>query len=454
MIEQSRLRGWRGILAAVIALAAIASAGAYGFYIHRDHLFPYQQAWRLWQRIFPVSRRFHLARRGAGRQSLSLEEIDRLARIPYLRGYRPASGRTSVRVHDPALAFDGLNLFVSGHAPQVTLMDMDGAVLKTWTADARKAFPGIAARGGRREGARFFRCARLLPDGGIVAMFEDIGLVRLDASSQIRWSWVGHVHHDLFLDDAGSTWTLTYAKRTLPDRRSDEGAFDNLVVELSPDGRLVRRVSILDSFRRSLYAPVLARIPRSSDIFHTNSLEVFDGSLATRSPLFRKGNVLLSIRSLDLLAILDPDEKRIVWALTGQWHQQHCARLLPTGHLLLFDNLGAMRAASRVLELDPFTQEVLWHFGGVPGEELLSETSGFVRRLPNGNTIVGESNYGRAVEVTPDRRVAWEFVNPNRAGKKNDLIAILYDVQRVPRDLPALKGLAPEKPPASRAALR
>ena len=442
------------ILMAGIALAAVASAGAYGFYAHRNHVFPYRQAWQLWQRHFPAPRRFHLARRGTGQRTLSLEEIDRLARIPYLRGYRPASGRSSVRVYDPALALDGLNLFVSGHGPQVTLMDMDGSIRKTWTTDARKAFPGIVPRGARREGARFIRAAQILPDGGIIAMFDDIGLVRLDAASQIKWSWTGHVHHDLFLDNAGSVWTLTNAKRTVPDIHGNEEVFDNLVMKISPDGRLERKVSILESFRRSLYAAALAHLPNRADIFHANSLQVFDGSLATRSPLLRKGNVLLSLRSLDLLAILDPEESRIVWALTGQWHRQHCARVLPTGRMLLFDNLGSMRAASRVLEFDPFTQEILWRYGAAPGEELLSQSAGFVRRLPNGNTIVGESNFGRVLEVTPDHKVVWEFVNPNRAGKKNELIATIFDLRRVPRDFPGLEGLAPEKPPASQTALR
>ena len=439
-MEQSRLRVWRRIFVVVVALAALASATAYGFYAHRDHRFPYRITSRLWRAVFPgQSRRFHAARPGTGQDTLSLEEIDRLARIPYLRGYRPASGRVSVRVHDPKLAFDGLNLFTSGHAPQVTLMDMDGAVLKTWTADVRKAFPGLAVRRGLVEGTRFCRSAWLLPDGGMVAMFEDIGLVRLDSASQIRWALPARVHHDFALDEGGSIWALTHARRPLPELHFAEPVMDDFVAEVSPDGRLVREVSILDSFRRSLYAPILAHLPRRRGILHANSVQVFDGSLAARSPLFRKGNVLISLRNIDTIAVLDPREVRIVWALTGQWHRQHCARLIANGHLLLFDNLGSMRAASQVLEFDPFTQEIFWRFGGIRGEELFSRSNGFVRRLPNGNTLVGESNFGRVLEVTPDRRIAWEFVNPNRAGKKNELIATLFDLRRVPRDLPFFK---------------
>jgi len=40
--------------------------------------------------------------------------------------------------------------------------------------------------------------------------------------------------------------------------------------------------------------------------------------------------------------------------------------------------------------------------------------------------------------VTPDGRVVWEFINPNRAGEKNALVATLYKIERLPKDLPFL----------------
>jgi hypothetical protein len=51
------------------------------------------------------------------------------------------------------------------------------------------------------------------------------------------------------------------------------------------------------------------------------------------------------------------------------------------------------------------------------------------------------TGFGRALEVTPDRRVVWEFVNPSRAGEKKELVATLYNLERVPRDLPFLVGV-------------
>jgi hypothetical protein len=64
--------------------------------------------------------------------------------------------------------------------------------------------------------------------------------------------------------------------------------------------------------------------------------------------------------------------------------------------------------------------------------------------------LIGESNFGRALEVAPDHTVVWEFVNPNRAGQKGDLVATLYTLDRVHRDLPFLRVAAaggPSSPP-------
>jgi hypothetical protein len=441
----------RHVFLALVAAVTLAAAMVWGFYVHRNRVFPYNLSHRVLDSVLPKPlRRLHGERPVAGR-AVAFQEIERLAQLPYLRGYRPSRAPGAVRIHVPALAFEGLNLFVSSHAPQAILMDMDGNVVRTWACDASKAFPAIRFRGRlQHEGAQFFRDALLLPDGDVVAMFQDIGLVRLGAASEVRWAWQASVHHEIFADGGGSIWTLTHEKRPWPDLHPDGPVLDDFVVELSPDGRPIRQVSILESFQRSLYLPLLTRLRHEADVLHTNSVQIFDGSLAKRSRLFRKGNILLTIRDLGFLAILDPDEHRIVWALTGQWHRQHSARLLPTGHLILFDNLGTLRAASRILELDPFTQEVLWRFGGVPGEDFFSETNGFVRRLPNGNTLVGEANGGRVLEVTPDRRVVWEFTNPHRVGKANELVAIIFDLHRVPRDQPFLNAAVGAAVPAPR----
>ena len=203
---------------------------------------------------------------------------------------------------------------------------------------------------------------------------------------------------------------------------------------LSPEGRPIRRVPLLETFERSRYAAYLKRIrsiPRG-DVFHANSIEVLDGRYASRSPIFRQGNVLISLRNIDVIAVVDMEEEMVVWALSGPWHRQHEALLVEGGNLLLFDNESG-RNASRVIEFDPFSQEIVWSYEGNETNGFYSKKIGSNQRLDNGNTLIVESWGGRAFEVAPDGQIVWEFFSPHRAGESGELIAVLCDMVRVPQ---------------------
>ena len=177
-------RFWKRLgLAAVILAVGLGGVG-YGFLLHSRRIFPYA----LLKRGFHVfeRRRSNLHQRHirgtAGKAQASPEDIRRLANIPYLQGYQPATDSGVVRIYDASACQKGLNFFTSGHGPVATLMDMNGKVVKTWSIDPEKAFTGPIEKHHSHE--HFLRDASLMPDGGIVAMFDQIGLVRLDADSR------------------------------------------------------------------------------------------------------------------------------------------------------------------------------------------------------------------------------------------------------------------------------
>jgi hypothetical protein len=355
--------------------------------------------------------------------------------LPYLQGYRPAEDRPVVIERDPAAAFQGLNLYVSGHAAEAVLMDMSGRTLHRWRYPLRRLWPDLAADPEMAK-LEYWRRAYLYPNGDLLAIYEGLGLVKLDARSRVLWAYRGGIHHDLFVAADGTIWVLDREGKIIPRINPAAGVLEDFVTVLSPAGRLLRKLSILRCFERSPYAALLQRMPRSGDIFHTNTIEVLDGRFADRSPAFRAGNILVSVLKLDALAILDPERRTVAWARTGIWRRQHQPTFLAGGHLLLFDNLGAARDRSRVLELEPLSGRVLWSYGGGRGVDLFSKTLGSCQRLPNGNTLITESENGRALEVTPAGRTVWEFYNPHRAGEHDELVAALFELVRLPPDFP------------------
>ena len=69
-------------------------------------------------------------------------------------------------------------------------------------------------------------------------------------------------------------------------------------------------------------------------------------------------------------------------------------------------------SATRVLELEPLSQEIVWVYEGDPAESFFSMRRGSNQRLPNGNTLICESEKGHVFEVDAVGERVWEFWNP------------------------------------------
>ena len=136
------------------------------------------------------------------------------------------------------------------------------------------------------------------------------------------------------------------------------------------------------------------------------------------------GNYIVSWRNLGEVTKIDAQSGAIVWRLGGANNQftfvddplngfsaQHYARILPNGHLLLYDNgTRHQPQETRVVEyaLDPaaHTATLVWEFRHTP--PIYTAYVGSVQRLASGNTAIGYGFAGHATEVTPDGSVAWE----------------------------------------------
>lgn len=357
-------------------------------------------------------------------------ELNDAAGVGYLGAVRTATAASGVTVCDEARAEPGLNLITSGHAAWAGIMDLKGKLLHRWTCSFETAFPSDAEAAGR-QASGYFRRAALLPDGRLLAIFEGLGLVLLGRDSQVQFALRNGAHHDLEVTESGEIWVL--AREALVDTHARNGKpvlRDRIdVVDLA--GNVLRSIDVEEALRRSEFAPALDRVAGHRDPLHTNTLELLDGRIAGRAPAFAAGSVLLSFRTLDALAVLDPAAERITWFRTGSWRAQHQPSVLDSGRLLLFDNRGGDPAAggARVLEIEPDSGAIAWSFAGTAQRPLASEQLGSAARLSNGNTLVTESDSGRAIEVDAAGAIVWEFWNPQRQG---ELIATLPEVVRFP----------------------
>ena len=377
-------------------------------------------------------------------------EMEELAAIGYADGVQAGRATVGVTIHDRARVADGVNLYVSGHAAEARLVDMDGRPLHRWALPFSRAFPDRQIDD-RIANKHFWRRVALDDQGGLIAIHDGMGMVRIDKDSTRLWALPEPVHHDLEVLADGTILTLVRRPQIVPRWDAERPLLLGSVATVSADGAITDELPLLEAFEGSEFADLFRGSVAThheladrwaqdrkgvtrpwGDIFHDNTLERLDGRHAELSPVFAEGNLLISFRNLDLLAIIDPSSRAVVWAAAGRWRQQHQPTLLDDGAMLVFSNFdGPGRSA--VIEFDPLTGEELWDYAPSERGVFFSSALGTCQRLPGGNTLITESHAGRAFEVTRDGDIVWEFLSPHRAGPDGAYVANLFEVVRMPR---------------------
>jgi len=157
------------------------------------------------------------------------------------------------------------------------------------------------------------------------------------------------------------------------------------------------------------------------------------------------GDWLVSSRRTSTVYAIDPVSGAFRWKWgCGVVSHQHDAKMLPNGHLLMFDN-GVHKPSgadfSRVVEVDREKNEIVWSYQDNPPFHLYSIMGGSADRLANGNTLISHCSVGRLFEVTPGKEIVWEYVspfyvqNPRLGGSMN----LVFKAHRHLLDDPALR---------------
>jgi uncharacterized protein (UPF0248 family) len=375
-------------------------------------------------------------------------ELDLLREIGYVDfdPNAPANpGSDGVVIHDPARVSPGYNLYASRNSPHASLMNLDGEIVHTWE------FPDSL------EG--LWDHVVMLDNGELLVIVKFAEVLRLDWDSNLIWRVPLEAHHDIAPTSDGSLYVLS---RHLEKHRNLEVQFP-ILVHLSEDGRLIetwRGIDHLEELQGWLDSSffldtLLTELEESGktqeyledhqnryDYFHTNTITILPPTpLGHRDPRFRAGNIMLCFRNVNQVLILDAQSKRVVWTWGARrLEHPHHPTLLDNGHILIFDN-GTQRRYSRVVEIEPVSGKIVWQYTADPPQEFFTEQKGSSQRLPNGNTLICQGDYGRVFEVTPDGEIVWEWKNPSIVWDRTDPLnphgfrAALYRMMRLEPDV-------------------
>ena len=177
---------------------------------------------------------------------------------------------------------------------------------------------------------------------------------------------------------------------------------------------------------------------RSQDPLHLNNVEPLPAGLAAAFPMFKPGDLMVSFRNPNTIAVLDPEQNRIKWTMHGSFVRQHDPDFLSNGNIMVYDNQGGDPACggTRILEIDPISQAIVWRYEGCGGKPFFAETRGEQQVLENGNVLTFDVQGGRVFEVTPDQKpeIVWEYYNVLKSQSDEIRVGLITHASRYLRE--------------------
>ncbi|MEO0427670.1 MAG: arylsulfotransferase family protein [Pseudomonadota bacterium] len=314
----------------------------------------------------------------------------------------------------PSASSEGIFAIVS-YNPEVdsyTLRFWDGAGALLHEVDVNEILAGISDEPGFSIPHGF----EMLSDGSfIVNYIVHPMMARLDICGEVMWTNIDFFHHSLALTERGTAWTW----RGAPDDYALHQFMEEFDIE---SGEVVRSVPLEDVvIAAGENAAYLNRRPEPfplppppgesdglGDAFHPNDVEELPSSMAAAFPQFEAGDLLISLKSMNLVAVVGPDQRDLKWFSRGPWSRQHDPDWVADGTITVFDNNYSSNyikdvpfGTSSIVSIDPKTNAVktLVQDGEVPFQ---TEAMGKHEWLPSGSVLVVSSHEGRVIEYTSD----------------------------------------------------
>ncbi|WP_118828439.1 arylsulfotransferase family protein [Salinibacter ruber] len=290
----------------------------------------------------------------------------------------------------------------------------------------------------------------LFPNGDVIVNVKRrAGLARLNACGDLIWSLPSSTgdwwaHHSVDRAENGSFW-VGGARMTKPDWKGlqrFEEVREELIVKVSPNGKVLRKISVLDLvWRNGLQRGVLKQFENTldnEDITHLNDIEELSSSMASQYPLFEKGDLVVSLRRPDLVFVFDPSSMEVKWKASDPFINQHDPDFIGDGWIGVFDNRqdftsrGKLLGGSRILAVQPHTDSTKVLFPTPSSDTFYTPWGGKWQKLDNGNLLITEARAGRVLEVAPNGRTVWEWVHASwrRESSKDPQVPEVYEGTR------------------------
>ena len=184
----------------------------------------------------------------------------------------------------------------------------------------------------------------LSKEGILTYMIPWNDLISVDTkTAQEKWRVRGAFHHSLEPDANGDLWVCgavqpeSSSNLKLKTHHSNKVFEDQALVKVSPSGKIIQLISVADLILNSGLEYLLYGISNPNtnhDPIHLNQIT----PIISDSGVFKKGQILVSLRNLSTILLLDPASELVVWHGSGNWMNQHCVVPVSASTFSVLDN--------------------------------------------------------------------------------------------------------------------
>lgn len=302
----------------------------------------------------------------------------------------------------------------------VVLLDPEGRVVNIWKTSQENI-----EWESRTDANIFPHGFEIASDGSIIAAYDSgSSLTKYDYCNNIVWRKQGQFHHSITFhgDEIVWVWQSTPGqgrwghRLTKIDYKTGKTLQDIPLTEVMEANENIDIFGIrqLDSAKKSTW------IDQGGGRWHPNDIDPLSEKLAQFYPQFEVGDLLVSLRSPNLVFVMDPDTLHVKWWRQGLTRRQHDPDWNDRGTITIFNN-NMHRKPSHIVEIDPVTYRHQIILDG-RSYNFYAQEKGKHQPLSDDGLLVTSSDAGRVFETDAKGKVTFEFIN--RYGEDGKVLAV------------------------------
>jgi len=282
---------------------------------------------------------------------------------------------------------------------------------------------------------------------GYVGNMGYVGMVRLDACGEVRWTLAESNHHSISQAEDGSFWVPAVSQKRKEATEHYPDGFPGLggkevwvdrILRVSGKGKILNEINVFEVIykngldrhvKKMTGGPPKSSIKVNEKITHLNDVEYLNSPAADEYPLFEGGDLLVSLRNMNLVFVFDPETKKVKWSSSSPFIYQYDPDFTGSGRIGVFDNNpslvreGKMIDKSRIVSLQPHTSSVEVLYPTQHSGPFFTKIMGKWQQLENGNLLLTEAQRERIIEVSPNGRTVWEWAHKSSYNSKVPVVS-------------------------------